>query len=88
MIRGIISPRREVEAHQVFGQAPGAGFSLQLVDQVHDVEEAAPGPVAELAIVRHWSENNGERRVHGQGAARVKSVAAAAAADRGGVPGC
>lgn len=64
MIRGIISPRREVEAHQVFGQAAGAtgtGFSLQLVDQVHDVEEAATCPVAERAIVRHWSEDNGER---------------------------
>ena len=39
----------EVEAHQVFGQAPGApgaGFSRHLVDQVHDVKEAARGPVA------------------------------------------
>ena len=50
MIRGIISPRREVEAHQVFGQppgAPGAGLGFQLVDQIHDVEEAAPGPIAD-----------------------------------------
>jgi hypothetical protein len=50
MIRGIISLRREVEAHQVFGQPPGAtsaGLGFQLVDQIHDVEEAAPGSVAD-----------------------------------------
>jgi hypothetical protein len=50
MTRGIISPRREVKAHQVFGQAPcaaGAGPGFQLVDRVHDVEEAATGPVAD-----------------------------------------
>jgi hypothetical protein len=50
MIRGIISPRREVEAHQVFGQAPcaaGAGLGFQRVDQIHAVEEAATGSVAD-----------------------------------------
>jgi hypothetical protein len=32
----------EVEAHQLFGQPPGAtsaGLGFQLVDQIHDVEE-------------------------------------------------
>src|SRR5690554_3489076 len=40
----------EVEAHQMFGQpssATGAGLRFQLVDQVHDVEEAAPSSIAD-----------------------------------------
>ena len=40
----------EVEAHQMFGQpssAAGAGLRFQLVDQVHDVEEAATSSIAD-----------------------------------------
>ncbi len=70
----------EVESGQVVGQPPlfaAAGLGLEPVHQIDDVVEAAAGAVAERAIVRHWSEDNGERTGNGDGEVGLAGAGAA-----------
>ena len=74
MIRGIIFPRREVEAGHVIGQSSlfaAAGLGLEPVHQIDDVVEAAAGAAAD----ERTGNGDGEMGLAGSGAADEDHVA-------------
>ena len=74
MIRGIIFPRREVEAGQIVGHAAlfaGPGLGLEPVHQVDDIEEAAAGAASDEGA----GDRDGEVGLAGPCAADEDNVA-------------
>ncbi len=64
----------EIDARELLGQpagAPRAGLGLQLVDQIHDVEEAATGAVADAV----GGDGDSQMRLAGSGAPDQDGVA-------------